>query len=182
MEHFAQVYRVGQAVGVRAVPHRELQAQLLDQSLGGPLVVHRKRDDLDVELVERVRRALERTKLSVAVRAPGTPLDEHDTVAAGECIRKRHGAVAGLAQDEGREGVAWLEKGHENSLISERRRWRNRRKSRADRPPALTLGWRPPQKCAGWSRRKTAPGGGRNSSRSESVRAVLPDIRAKEIR
>src|ERR1700749_2614781 len=81
----------GDGPGVGAVPAREGQAVLGDQSGSGGLVVHRERRDLNPGVGESVAGPLERTQLRVAVRAPRPAEEQYDPEPAGECVRQGQG-------------------------------------------------------------------------------------------
>jgi hypothetical protein len=96
----------------RAVTDRIGEAVLGDRLLRGGLVVHGRRDHLDVQAVQLVQRPLERAELGVAVRAPRAPVEEHHAVVAGERARQVQSPPSGQGQGEGGEGVSEAEQAH----------------------------------------------------------------------
>ena len=99
----------GDGVGVGAMADRELQAMLGDQVLRGGFVVDRQRDDRDAEGGQAVAGALERAELRVAVRAPGSPVEQEDPEVAGQGTGQLKAPAAGQGHGELRERVSWVQ-------------------------------------------------------------------------
>ena len=72
------------AIGVGAVPDRELEMQFVDERRGRRLVVDRQGDDLDAELRKFGMCPGEPRELRVAVRAPRSTIDEDDAICASK--------------------------------------------------------------------------------------------------
>jgi hypothetical protein len=76
------------------------------------LVVNRKCDDLNAELVEPFLRALEGPKLGVAVRAPRPAEEQHNGEMAGQDAGQVKGITLDQREGNRREVVAGVEQLH----------------------------------------------------------------------
>src|SRR6202020_2671080 len=71
--------------------------------------------DANAVIPQRLAGPLEGAQLRVAVRAPGTPVEQHDGEVAGERVRDRERLAAGGLDCQPRERVAGVEQGHRGS-------------------------------------------------------------------